>query len=273
MITTGTKWFFGLGVVSLVLAAAYGWTTGGNGVGPLTLGYKGGVGDHFGYGVLVAAALVSLAFGAVTLAVRDADAAAVSQVAGTDTVPAAIPATPSYWPAVTAFGSALVVIGLVASPVLFVIGLVVLGAVLVEWAVQGWADRATGDPATNRQIRNRLMNPIEFPAAGLLGIGVVVVAFSRIFLALSSEAAVWVGVALAAVIVVVGFFVASRPRLSPNLIVGGVLVAALVVIGLGIAGAVAGEREFHHVGDEGEAHEEGAPAPALPVVVAPAVAR
>ena len=45
MITTGSKWFFGLGFVSLVLAAAYGWTTGGNGLGPLSLGYKGGVGD------------------------------------------------------------------------------------------------------------------------------------------------------------------------------------------------------------------------------------
>ena len=52
MITTGSKWFFGLGVVLLVLAAAYGWTTGGNGLGPLTAGYKGGVGDHFGYGIL-----------------------------------------------------------------------------------------------------------------------------------------------------------------------------------------------------------------------------
>ena len=257
MITTGSKWFFGLGFVSLVLAVAYGWTTGGNGVGPLTMGYKGGVGDHFGYGVLVAAGLVSLFLGAVSLAVRDAEALAEAQVAGTQTVPAVVPAGPSYWPAVTAFGVALVVIGLVASPVLFVIGLVALGVVLIEWTVQAWADHATGDPATNRQIRNRLMNPIEFPAAGLLAIGVVVAAFSRLFLSLSSDAAVWVGVGITGAIIVLGFFFASRPRISANVIVGVLLIAALVVIGLGIGGAVSGEREFHEPGAAGTTVEGG----------------
>jgi multidrug transporter EmrE-like cation transporter len=257
VITTGSKWFLGLGFVSLVLAAAYGWTTGGNGVGPLTMGYKGGVGDHFGYGVLSAAGYISLFLGAVSLAVRDAEALAEAQVAGTDTVPAAIPATPSYWPAVTAFGVALVVVGLVASPVLFVFGLVALGVALVEWAVQTWADRATGDPATNRQIRNRLMNPIEFPAAGLLAIGLVVAAFSRLFLSLSADAAVWVGIGITGVIIVAGFFFASRPRISRNVVVGVLLVAAVVVIGLGIGGAVSGEREFHEPGAEGTTVEEG----------------
>ncbi|HET6835140.1 MAG TPA: hypothetical protein VFH30_14795 [Acidimicrobiales bacterium] len=257
MITTGSKWFLGLGFVLLVLAVAYGWTTGGNGVGPLTMGYKGGVGDHFGYGLLIAAGFVSLFLGAVSLAVRDAEAMAEAQVAGTETVPAAIPATPSYWPAVTAFGVSLVVVGLVASPVLFVIGLVALGVVLVEWAVQAWADRATGDPATNRQIRNRLMNPIEFPAAGLLAIGVVVAAFSRLFLSLSADDAVWVGISIAGLIIAAGFFFASRPRISRNVVVGVLLLAAVVVIGLGIAGAVSGEREFHEPGAEGATTEEG----------------
>jgi hypothetical protein len=257
VITTGSKWFLGLGFACLVLAAAYGWTTGGNGLGPLTMGYKGGVGDHFGYGVLIAAGFTSLFLGAVSLAVRDAEALAEAQVAGTETVPAAIPATPSYWPAVTAFGVALVVVGLVASPVLFVIGLVALGVVLVEWAVQAWADRATGDPATNRRIRNRLMNPIEFPAAGLLAIGVVVAAFSRLFLSLSADAAVWVGIGISGVIIVVGFFFASRPRISANVIVGVLLLAALVVIGVGISAAVSGEREFHEPGAEGPTVEEG----------------
>ncbi|HKA85632.1 MAG TPA: hypothetical protein VKD21_17295 [Acidimicrobiales bacterium] len=257
MITTGAKWFFGLGFVSLVLAVAYGWTTGGNGVGPLTMGYKGGVGDHFGYGVLVTAGFVSWFLGAVSLAVRDAEALAETQVAGTETVPAVLPAGPSYWPAVSAFGVALVVTGLVASPVLFVIGLVALGVVLIEWTVQAWADHATGDPATNRQIRNRLMNPIEFPAAGLLAIGVVVAAFSRLFLSLSADDAVWVGISIAVVIIGLGFFIASRPRITANVVVAVLLVAAVAVIGLGIAGAVSGQREFHDPGAEGTTAEEG----------------
>ena len=270
MITTGTKWFYGLGAVSLVLAAAYGWTTGGDGLGPLTAGYKGAVGDHFGYTVLLSGAVVSLFLGSVSSAVRDADAEAVARVAGTETVPAAIPAPTSYWPAIAAFGVGLVVVGLVSSAVLVVFGLVAVGAVLIEWAVQTWADRATGDPAANRQIRNRLMNPIEFPAAGLLAIAVVVVAFSRVFLAVSSDDAVWIGVGLAATIVMLGFFFASRPRVSANLIVGVLLVAAVGLIGAGIGAAVAGQREIHDEGeDKGQepAPGEGALGPAHAVAI------
>jgi hypothetical protein len=271
MITTGSKWYFGLGIVTLALAAAYGWTTGGNGLGPLSVGYKGGVGDHFGYGVLVAAGLASIFLGSVTLAVRDADAEAAAQAAGTSTVPAVTPAGTSYWPPVAAFGVALVVIGLVAQPVLFVFGLVTLGVVLVEWTVQAWADRATGDPATNREIRNRMMNPIEFPAAGLLAVAVLVVAFSRVFLAISAEEAVWVATAAAALVFMVGVFAASRPKLSPNAVVALLLVLAVVVIGGGVAAGVAGEREFHHKGDGGEEDhsesESGAPAADAPVVI------
>jgi len=252
VITTGSKWFFGLGVVTLALAWAYGWTTGGNGLGPITAGYKGGVGDHFGYAVLLTASLISFFLGLVALAVRDAEADALRQVAGTEGVPTVMPAGPSYWPVVAAFGVALVLVGLVAETVLLVFGFITLGAVLVEWTVQAWADRATGDPAANREIRNRFMNPIEFPAAGLLAIAVLVVAFSRVFLALSSESAVWVATAFAALVLGLGVFAASRPRLGANAIVGGLLLVAIAVIALGVGAAVVGEREVDEHEDEGE---------------------
>jgi hypothetical protein len=258
MITTGSKWFLGLGLVTMVLGWAYGWTSGGNGLGPLTLGWKGAVGDHFGFGVLMTAAFVSIGIGLLELAVRDADAEVLAEVAGTDVVPAVLPASTSYWPAVGAFGVALTVVGLVSAAPLFVFGLITLGVVLVEWAVQTWADRATGDPATNREIRNRFMNPIEFPAAGLLAIAVIVVAFSRVFLALSSEAAVWIAVVVSGLILLVGVLAASRPQLGANVIVGTLLVLAVAVIAGGVGAAVAGEREFHH--HEGEEEEEPAEA-------------
>jgi hypothetical protein len=272
MITTGSKWFYGFGFLSLVLAAAYGWTTGGNGLGPVSVGYKGAVGDHFGYGVLLSAGIVSLVFGFVATALRDADAAAVAQVAGTETVPVVLPVRPSYWPPVAAFGAALVVIGLVSEAVIVVYGLIVLGIVLVEWAVQTWADHATGDPETNRRIRNRLMNPIEYPAAGLLALGTLAVAFSRVFLALSVESAVWVAMAVGVVVIAGGFIVAARPGISPNVVVGLLVAVAVVVIGVGVAGAVAGTREFHEHEEEGEhgAAAEGALAPdggAAPLIV------
>jgi|SoiMethySBSTD1v2_1073268.scaffolds.fasta_scaffold00705_3 hypothetical protein len=271
MITTGSKWFFGLGFVSLVIAAAYGWTTGGNGLGPLTVGYKGAVGDHLGYGILLSAALVSFFLGAVATASRDAEAEAVAQVAGTDAVPAVTPAGASYWPPVAAFGAALVVIGLVSDGLLFIFGLIVLGIVLVEWAVQSWADRATGDPETNRRIRNRLMNPIEFPAAGVLALAVLALAFSRVFLALSSEVTVWVALAAAVVVVAAGFLVASRPHISSNVVVGIVAAGAVAVLAIGIVSGVAGTRDFEKHGEEEEGEHGGdgalAPVPAAPVTV------
>ena len=255
MITTGTKWFFGLGFVTLVLAWAYGWTTGGNGLGPVTVGYKGGVGDHFGYGVLLSAAAISVFLGVVSVAVRDADAEAVAQVAGLDTLPAVTPAGTSYWPAVAAFGVALTVVGLVTNVTVFVFGLITLGVVLVEWTVQAWADRATGDPAANREIRNRLMNPVEVPAAGLLAVALVVLGFSRVFLSLSSENAVWVATGIAAVIFLVGMLAASRPKLGSNIVVGFLLLCAVGVLVAGVVAAAVGEREFHEHGDEAETHE------------------
>jgi hypothetical protein len=262
MITTGTKWFFGLGFLTLVMAALYGWTTGGNGLGPLTAGYKGGVGDHLGYGILLTAAVVSLFQGVVLTAWRDADPRAQAQIVHLDTVPPVRPAAASYWPPVAAFGAGLVVIGLVSDSLVFIAGLIVLGIVLVEWTVQTWADHATGDPAANRAIRNRLMNPIEFPVAGVLAVALIVLSFSRVFLAVSEHGAVWIAGILATLILVLGAVFAARPRLSSNLVVGILLIGAIAVLGIGIAGGVAGKREFHKIGEEEEHGEEGArPAP------------
>lgn len=272
MITTGTKWYFGLGGVTFVLAAIYGWTTGGDTWGPLTVGAWGTVGDHLGYGILLAAASVSFFSGAVTTAVRDADPDAEAQVAGTETVPVVRPAATSYWPVVAAFGVAVVVAGLISEPLVFVVGLAMIGIALVEWTVQTWADHATGDPATNRRIRNRLMFPIELPAVGLLVVAGIAIAFSRVLLAASSEDAVWVLTGVATVVLAGGVLIANRPRLSPNLVVGALLVAAVGLVGASIAAGVSGERDFHTEGEdpleegradepaEGPAGEEGAAA-------------
>ena len=56
MFTSGFKFFFGIGTALVTAGVLYGYTTGGNHVGPVSLGWKGGVGEHIGYGVLVAVA-------------------------------------------------------------------------------------------------------------------------------------------------------------------------------------------------------------------------
>jgi hypothetical protein len=54
------------------------------------------------------------------------------------------------------------------------------------------------------------------------------------------------------VVVAGGFIVAARPTVSPNVVVGLLVAAAVLVIGIGVAGAVAGTREFHEHEEEGE---------------------
>jgi hypothetical protein len=253
MFTTGSKWFLGLGTVSLVLAAVYGYGTGGDLLGPLTGGYWGGVGDHLGYTVLVSIGLVAVLLGLVALASRDADPGALAQVAGTDDAPLAVPpAHLAYWPVLGAFGAALVVLGLVISNVLFVAGLIVLLAVLIEWMVLAWSDRATGDPDTNHHLRQRLMAPFEVPLIGVIILGVAIFAFSRVFLTVSKLGAVGVATVLASAVLGIGVLLATKPRISANVIAGVLTVCALGVVSLGVVSAARGERLI----EEHEPHSE-----------------
>lgn len=268
MITTGSKFFYALAGLLVVAAVVYGYSTGGGEVGPLSAGYKGAVGDHLGYGILLAGGVLALFLGLTSNAFRDADPEAAAELVGTppergvapDQVP--VPGA-SYWPVVGAFGVGLTVVGLVLNSVFFVAGLILLGAVAIEWTIQAWADRATGDPAVNREIRNRIMLPLEVPIAGALAIALVVIGYSRIFLAASQSGAVWIALAVAATIFVVGAVLSTQDRLRSDLVAGLLAVAALVTIGLGIFGAVAGERDFEHHGEEHPADDgadtEGAP--------------
>ena len=43
MFTTGFKFFFGIGLALATGAVFYGYTTGGNHLGPLSMGWKGSV--------------------------------------------------------------------------------------------------------------------------------------------------------------------------------------------------------------------------------------
>jgi hypothetical protein len=259
MFTTGSKWFLGLGFFSLVLAAAYGWSTGGTGLGPVSAGYNGGVGDHLGYTMLLSLGLLGVFLGLVALAVRDANPSALAQLAGTDVAPpVAPPAHLAYWPVLGALGLTLVVLGLVVSNVLFIAAFILLIGVLVEWMVLTWSDRATGDPEANRIVRARLMGPYEVPLIGVLLAGGTVAALSRVFLTSSKEGAVWVATGIGAVVFLIGLVIATRPKLSANAVAGVLVVAALGVVTLGVLSASRGERyiEKHHTGTE---HEEADP--------------
>ncbi|HEX2576390.1 MAG TPA: hypothetical protein VHK88_08585 [Aquihabitans sp.] len=283
MFKTGSKFLFGLAAFAFVAAVAWAAGTGGNKIGmdtlmgPLSGGYKGYVGEHTGYAVLIGVAAVSLFLGIFLSALRDTDPDAVAQVAGLDAVPEVeAPATVNYWPVVAGFSLAAIALGLAIGPIMFVIGAIGLTITTVEWAVRAWSDRATGDPEVNRTIRNRFMYPVEVPGLALLGIGGLVLAISRILLALPKTGSYLVFGLVPVIVLVLGFFIVSKPRLSQSAIAGLLVVGGLAVLAGGVAAAVAGEREHggeHEEEEEGGDHggEEGLaplPVPGTPVIQA-----
>lgn len=259
MFTTGFKYFYGLGTALMFAAVVYGYTTGGDNLGPLVMGWEGGVGDVLGYGLLLVLGFVSMGIGLVLVSFRDADPAAQAHYLGVESVAPAPMVTGNFWPVVGAFGVATMVIGLVLHTAVFVVGLVLCSAVAIEWMTTAWADRATGDPEANRELRNRIMAPIEVPAVGATMVALVVLAMSRILLAASATGAVVAAGVVAVLILAIAVVYALNPKIGPNLISGVALALGVAIIVGGIVAAAIGERSF----EEHEPEHEGAIAQVL----------
>ena len=271
MLTSGSKYFFGLASLLLVAAVVYGWSSGGvdwgliNGhlgtlsfalLGALTLGYKGAIGDHVGYVVLMGTAAAAVGLGGIMVAFRDNEAKSVAEVAGTAKAPSYLmPFSPNWWAPLGGFGFAVVVLGLVTTQVLVWAGVIVLLFVAFEWMMQAWADRATGDPRVNASLRHRIMNPIELPLVGLLVAGLIAVGFSRVLLAVPKEASVWITAAVAAVVFLIAIGLAVMPKAGRSVLAGVIVLGVVAVLASGIVGAARGERSFHEDGTEEVGHE------------------
>jgi hypothetical protein len=261
MIPTGFKLYVGIAVAALTAAVVGGYTSGGDGIGPLSAGYKGGVGDHVSYAILLGVAFVAIIVGALLTIFHDADAEAVAEEMGTETAPVGQrPVAASIWPIIAGIGVGFITVGLAISATITGVGFVILTIVAFEWTMTAWADRATGDPATNAALRNQVMSPFEVPLLGLLGAGVVVLAMSRIFLAVSEVGAVVFGAVVASIILGVGVLVATQPKLSKNVMTGIVGIIAVGILAGGVWGAIEGTREIeehHEEHSDDEPHEEG----------------
>src|SRR5690242_2164513 len=105
MLTPGFKLYFGIALFGLLGALLFGINTelqsdvltvrdnlDESGIiavatGPLTIGWKGAVGNHMGYSIWLTMAVVAGFLAFLLIAFRDADPEAVAQVAHTETVP------------------------------------------------------------------------------------------------------------------------------------------------------------------------------------------
>jgi len=276
MITTGFKYYFGAALSALLAAIVFGWVSGGADfsqfpgnlgqflltevMGSISFGYRGGVGNHVGYVILLGLSLVGFALAGITVAFRDADSKALAEQARTTRAPrATIPSSPNWWAPLGAFGAAVVVLAIVLeSWVVAILAIAVLALVAFEWMMSAWTDRATDDPETSRALRDQIMGPIEFPVAALLVIGFVVIAFSRVLLAVPRLGASIVAIGVAASILTVAAMISLRPTITKSLAVGALAFGALAFLAGGVVAAVSGEREIEvHHEDGGHDDEEG----------------
>jgi len=135
----------------------------------------------------------------------------------------------------------------------FVTGICIVATVAVEWTMTNWSEKVSGDPAHNAAQREKLLRPVEIPVLGTVGIGVLVLAVSRVLLASSVDGAVLVATVVGIVIFAGAIFISRNPSLPRGLVQGVLLLGFLAVIVAGIVTAATGEREFHHKGGGGHA--------------------
>lgn len=274
MFTPGFKLFGGMSALGLIGAFVYGLSSRAEGgpvtdadyfgfvdrdavVGLISLGWKGNVGGASGFMVLIFMSIAAAFIGGTAVAFRDADVESVAELGDTpSTMPLAQrPTAPSWWPATTAVGLGVLLIGLVMETKAFwIIGLVLLSAVAVEWALTSWADRSTGDAATNLALRDRVGASFEIPVLGLALGAVLALSVSRMFLWATGNAAVIVAGVVSVLILVVAVLAVFKPQIGRRTLGAIVGVMAVAIIGLGVVSAVVEPRVGHHGDEHGADH-------------------
>jgi hypothetical protein len=228
MITTGSKLFYGLSALALAAFLLFGFLQEWNALAVVGL----------------ASATVAFAFlGGLATFIRDGGAPPGDAAAAAES-PAAQPSPArSVSPIVGAIGAGLVVLGLVTDQRWFVAGLVFALIALVDWTVQAWAARASGDDAYNDEVRDRTLQPLQFPLLGALGLGVIIFSFSRIMLTTDTDLGPVIFIAAAAIITIFGFIFAARRRPGRHVVASLCVIGVLGIVVPGVWAAAEGERE------------------------------
>jgi hypothetical protein len=233
MFTPGSKYLLGLAGFSAAFMVAYIVVTDQSVGGAVAL-------------VSVAAALGLLA--GLGLFNRDGDV----RVGDTSAAANATPVGASLWPLVATLGVVLLSVGLLTHEIVFLLGLVAVSAAFVEWVIQSWSESASSDAEFNTGARARLLHPLEFPVLATVGLGVIIVSFSRIMLALSRDAGAIVFILVASGVLFAGSVFALKPKMKKTLVAGLCTIGAVGIVAGGIAAASNGNRA-----ELVEAKEEG----------------
>ena len=210
--------------------------------------------DRVAFSALVFASAIAAAIGVAIFyfAPRDpvvpvsaeVEAATVRSIDVTD-LPAQSP-----WPLLAAVAVTLLGVGAALGKGFIVIGLIIAVVAAFAWLGQAWAEHPSWTQAMTDRVHDRFVVPIGLPGTILVLAGLAAVSLSRIFLAVDAEVAPVIGIVIAFAILGAFYLLSTRDTISKNTITALVAVSVALVIGAGVAGAVKGEREFHHAGGE-----------------------
>ena len=225
MFSSSNKYFIGVSGLSTVAAIVYAFTINPSDLGAIAI-----------LGLVAAAALLA----GIGLKDFSGDAPTPEEaVAASAPAPGDVP-----WPAVTALGVALTLVGMTTVPAVFILGLVVLLAGAAEWLIGDWASRASKDAAyNNANVRVKAIGPLEYPVAATLVAAVIAYFFSRIMLNIGKAEGPIVFIVVGTVILVIGTLAATKPSFRGKPLVASVSAVALVIAVAGIVTGIGGERK------------------------------
>lgn len=155
------------------------------------------------------------------------------------------------WTLAAAVALTMVAAGAAVSWELVAGGVLVLLLATGGWLAAVWRLHPSWTPRVQSRVSLRLLVPVGLPVATVALALLIAASVSRILLAVSKNGSVVVSLVVALAIFGSCAWVASRPRLASSALIALGALAATSMIGAGIAGAVAGEREFHYEEEEG----------------------
>ncbi len=176
------------------------------------------------------------------------------------------PSIPAVWPLALGLSSLVVATGMATGSGLVWLGLAAASVAGVGWFAQSWATHPTWTDEQHERVSSRLVLPLAIPVGVTSLVLLLAFAFSRALLSGERQRISTAGSDRRPRDLGAGILVAMR-GLGRSAVLGLLTAGAVATAALGVGGAVAGERDFHHAGGkehgaeaaEGD-HAEGKPA-------------
>lgn len=156
----------------------------------------------------------------------------------------------SVWPLVAASAVTSLAVGAALGPFVVLGGAIAVAAATGGWFSRVWSEDPTWIPRVKERVSARLLVPVGLPIATFLLAAFIAISLSRVLLAINKDLAAAVGIVVGVAVLGVCAWMAARPRLQPSAVVAVGALAAVFILGAGIAGAVSGERPFEAHGAE-----------------------